>query len=261
LLANLLGVGVIVGLYFFDYRRIQPYSKYIYAATLLILVYVVNSGTDIWGARLWLTVGPVSFNFVEMSLFLLIIALAGLLDNWAWQEPKKVLAGLTLGIVPAIFMFKAPAFATGVVYLGAFTVLILVSGVKLKYLPLMVGSAIGLILFELFYEPLTHSAGLFGLGANLGPTVIPDEHTDFVFTYIVHAFGWMAGIILAALMVTFLLRLIRTALQTKNSYGKLLVSGFVAVFAIQFFWHILMNLSLGATGQGRVALAGGNPVR
>jgi len=272
LLASLLGVSAIVGLYFFDYRRMQPYSKYIYAATLITLVYVVYFGTEVLGARWWLTLGPVSFNFVEMSLFLFITALAGLLDNWAWHEPKKVLAGLTLGIAPACFMFQASASAIGVVYLIAFAVLMLVSGVKPKYQLLMVGSAIGLFIISFYLEPyrmrrfyafinpyqdptgagwlnvqlnkLNHSAGLFSHGNSFGPTIIPAEHTDFVFAYIVHAFGWLAGIILAALIIFFLYRLMHTAIETKNSYGKLLASGFVTVFAVRFIWHILMNLSL-----------------
>lgn len=272
LLANLLGVCVIVGLYFFDYRKIQPYSKYIYAATSLILVFVVYNGTDVLGARMWLTVGPISFNFVEMSLFLFIIAIAGLLDNWSWHEPKKVLVGLALGIVPAVFMFHAPSLSTGVAYLCAFAVLMLVSGVKLRYFSLMVGSCIGLILFKIYTEPyllrrllifinpyqdptgagwiniqlnkITHSAGLFGHGFNLSPTAIPQKHTDFIFTYIVYAFGWVAGIILTALIIALLIRLIHIARVTKTSYGKLIVSGFVTIFAIRFFWNILMNLSL-----------------
>lgn len=90
---------------------------------------------------------------------------------------------------------------------------------------------------------ITHSTGLFGQGFNF-PRVIPEVHTDFVFTYIVHTFGWIAGIILAALVITFLMRLTYSAMIIKNSYGKLLVSGFVTVFAVRFFWNILMNIGL-----------------
>ncbi|MDT3699335.1 MAG: FtsW/RodA/SpoVE family cell cycle protein [Thermincola sp.] len=271
LFSTLLGIAVICGLYFFDYRKLQPYSKYIYIGTLLILLYVVYYGTQINGAKAWLTIGQIRFNFVQISPFLFIIALAGLFDNWNWNDPKKVLYGLALSIVPVVFILDAPSFSAGVTYLIAFVVLMVVSGLKVKYIPLLAGSGFGLFLFAgitapyrimrllAFINPnqdplgagyinvqlnkITHSAGFLGQGFNF-PKVIPEVHTDFVFTYIIHTFGWIAGVILAALIITFIMKLTHTATIVKNNYGKLLVSGFVTIFAVQFFWNILMNLGL-----------------
>jgi len=279
LVSTLLGMALVCGLYFIDYRRMQAYSKYVYIGTLLILTFVVYYGTPANGARAWLSIGPIRFNFAETSPFLFIIALAGLFDNWNWNGPKRVISGLALSIVPAILILNVPSFSAGVAYLIACAVLMVVSGLKPKYIPLAAGSGFGLFLFAGITQPyrisrllaffnvgqdpqgagwiylqlnkLTKSAGFFGQGFNFDPKSIPEIHTDFVFTYIMYTFGWITGIILAVLVLTFLIRLAYIAMTVKNSYGKLLLSGFVAVFAVQFFWNILMNLNLApVTGVG-----------
>lgn len=270
LFSTLLGIAAAFGLYFFDYRKIQAYSKYIYIGTLLVLLFVIHMGTQINGAKAWLNIGPFNVNFVSITPFLFIIALAGLFDNWDWNKSKNVLYGLILCIIPAILMIASPSFSAFATYCVAVLVLMVMSGIKLKHILFIIGSGSGLLLLTahpyrmkrllIFLNPhkdpqgvgwiniqlnrATHAAGLFGQGFNFSPGTIPEVHTDFIFTYIVYTFGWLAGIVLAALIVAFLVRVTRTAMVTKNSYGKLLVSGFTAIFSVQFIWNILMNLSL-----------------
>jgi cell division protein FtsW (lipid II flippase) len=90
---------------------------------------------------------------------------------------------------------------------------------------------------------LAHS-GLFGQGLTFVPGVLPELHTDFIFAFITYTFGWIAGLLLIALVAMFLVRIALIAGKTKIHYGKLLISGFVSILAIQFLWNILMNLGL-----------------
>lgn len=157
-------------------------------------------------------------------------------------------------------------------YLIAFGILMGVSGINLKYLFMMSISAVGFLLFWglasfyrmerflIFLNPgkdpqgggwlniqlnkATHSVGFWGQGFNLDPRSIPQVSTNFIFTYIVYTFGWIAGIMLAVIIAAFLVRIARIAVVTRNSFGKLLVSGFVTAFGVQFIWNVLMNLSL-----------------
>lgn len=272
LVFTLLGAAAALGLYFFDYRKIRAYSTYIYAGTLLVLLFVIHSGTQFNGLKAWLTIGPLNINFVEISPFLFITALAGLFDGWDWNKPKNVLYGWALSMAPAVIMLAAPSFSACIVYSIAFVILMVVSGIKFRHVLLAAGAGLGVLLLAVINRPwrisrlltfinpgrdpqgggwiniqlnkITHSAGLFGQGYTFDPKTMPDIHTDFVFAYIVHTFGWIAGIILAALVIAFLIRMARTAIKVKDTYGKLLVSGFAAIFAVQFLWNMLMNLSL-----------------
>ena len=96
------------------------------------------------------------------------------------------------------------------------------------------------------------TSGLLGQGFTLEPRLVPEVHTDFIFTYITYTFGWIAGIIIAALIILFLVRIARIALVVKTNYAKLIIYGFVAIFSTQFLWNILMNL--GAAPMAGVGL-------
>ena len=272
MITTVLGMFAAGGLYFIDYRKIQAHSKHIYIGTMLMLIFALHSGLQVHGVRAWLSIGPITINLVIASPFLFITALAGLYDGWDWNDPKKFLIGLALGIAPALLMIAAPSLSACITYLTAFTILTVVSGIKLKHILLVAGFGIGLLLYLgiislyrierlliLLYpakDPkgmgwqsmqvynAIHSAGLLGQGFNFDPKALPEVHLHYIFTYIVYTFGWIAGGILAALIIAFLIRITRIAVATRNRYGKLLVSGFVAAFSVQFIWNILLNLNL-----------------
>jgi cell division protein FtsW (lipid II flippase) len=74
--------------------------------------------------------------------------------------------------------------------------------------------------------------------------LLPGLHTDFVFSYLTFTFGWIAGGVLAALAVIFIIRTAAIARLVKSPYARLLVSGIAAIFTVQFLWNILMNMGL-----------------
>jgi cell division protein FtsW (lipid II flippase) len=104
------------------------------------------------------------------------------------------------------------------------------------------------------------NSGLFGQGMTLEPKIIPDLHTDFIFSYITFTFGWVAGGCLVALVILFILRMTRIASLVKDNYARLLVIGFSAIFSIQFVWNIFMNLGLAPiSGVGLPFISFGGP--
>lgn len=78
------------------------------------------------------------------------------------------------------------------------------------------------------------TGGLFGTGLGEGrPDVIPEAHTDFVFSVIGEELGLLGT---SAVLVCFMLlvaRGLRIALNSRNDFGQLLASGLIAIFAIQ----------------------------
>ena len=70
-------VGVIVGLR--DHRRLQSltYTAGLAAIVLLLLPLVPGIGRNINGARIWINIGPMSFQPGEIAKLLLVIAFAG----------------------------------------------------------------------------------------------------------------------------------------------------------------------------------------
>ncbi|MPM22627.1 putative peptidoglycan glycosyltransferase FtsW [bioreactor metagenome] len=93
-------------------------------------------------------------------------------------------------------------------------------------------------------KKIVESASAFGNGFNMEPKLIPNLHTDFIFTYIVYTFGWVAAAVLITLIVAFILKIINVAKTTKNPYGKLIVSGFIAILTTEFLLNIGMNFGI-----------------
>jgi len=274
LIFTIIGEAVAAGLYLFDYRKLEPYSRHIYTGTVLLLVLVIIFGQSVNG-KLYLSIGAVSFDIVEICPLLLSMALAGILSSWDWNQPKKLLQGLLLCVLP-LSLLLATSLSAAVIYSAAGATIIAASGAGRKITLLLVGLMLSALTLAVAVTPLwlqrltgfisiekgsgrnsippgdlIGGSGLFGQGLAQQPKLIPDLHTDFIFSYITFSLGWIAGGILAALVVMFIIRLAGAAKTVKNNYAKLLISGFAAIYAVQFLWNILMNMGLAPiTGIG-----------
>lgn len=269
LVTTIIGVVIAAGLYLYDYRKLESYSRHIYLGTVLALLTVVVFGQSFNG-KSYLNVGPIYFDLAEISPLLFSMALAGILSRWDWSGPKKLLQGLLLCLLPLVLILAVPSFSAGVIYSITCITLMTVSGAGRKYSLLLTGLVSAIIMLPIISTPyvlqrlisfihpekdpsgsgwlnmqlsqLISDTGLFGQGLTQNPKSIPDLHTDFIFSYITFSFGWIAGGILAALVVVFIIRMTRIATAVKDHYARLLISGFAAIFAVQFLWNIFMNL-------------------
>lgn len=271
IVSTLVGLVAAVGFYFFDYRKIHRFSKHIYIGSIVFIVINILLGVPVNG-RPMLNIGITKISFIDMSPFLFLVALSGLIDKWNWRETKKAIYGTALIIVPPILMYAGNSSFAIIAYSIAIITILYISGIRLKYILLLLGTCVGAAVFYIFREPyriqaifiylhpernptgdgyvsiqlnkLIESAGVWGKGINFEPKAVPNISGDFIFTYIVYTFGWIAGIILAVLVIVFLVRIALIPFVIKSNYGKFITSGFVAILVVQFVWNILMNLGL-----------------
>ena len=264
LVFTVLGLVIVTGLYFFDYRKIKPFSKHIYLGTTFILFLIVHTGSFV--------AGSLQHSFVQASPIILVIALAGILDEWQWGSLKMFWLGLGLLAVPVILMTAYPALHVAVIFVTVAVVLMIVSGLKFKYVLTLAGSGLAIIFLSLISQPykmsrltsfinpqndplgsgyisiqlhnLLQSAGLLGQGFNFSGMMVPEIHTEFIFGYIVYTFGWLTGVLLIGLIAVFTIRLTSLVKIIKESYGRLLLISFSVILSVQFLWNILMVLGL-----------------
>jgi cell division protein FtsW (lipid II flippase) len=85
-------------------------------------------------------------------------------------------------------------------------------------------------------------AGLWGQGFGAPNQVVPYVYSDFIFTYIVYALGWVVGAALLLVVAFFIIRMIQAARRVKDPYGMLVISGTASIFSVQFVWAILMTM-------------------
>ena len=262
------GIVIIVGLYFFDYRKIKPFSKYLYIGTSIFLIL---------GGR-YRIFYRVTRNFNYITPFLYAIALSGIFSEYRWQK-DKIFSNLIILFLPIIMIiaFQFSVVTPIIMYFTMILVLILISGGSIKYILGSIGVGAIVVVFSIFNQTyriervknllnplrdplgsgymnvqlrkLISSAGLFGNRMNIDKTEmpildLPQMHTDFIFSYIIYAFGWLAGISIIVLSIVFFIRLIKTVKRIEDNYGRLLVATFSSLLIVQFIYNILMILGL-----------------
>lgn len=269
-----LGISIILSLCILklDYRNLKKYSFTLYIISISLILLTSIFSPSVNGARNWLILGNVSINTLAITPILFIVCLAGIFDNYNWNNKLLLFKGLILVFIPVILFISLSSLSTVLIYLIAAFTIMLISGFKLKYLIFISGALCSILLLFIFnaeyrirrffiflnsfqdvdntgwiynqLNTLRNSAGLLGTGSSINSSVLPDANIEFALTSIIYCFGWIIGIIVITLVLSFIVRIAFISRNTKNTYGKLLVSGLCSLFAIQFILNILFNFSL-----------------
>ncbi|MBU9712814.1 FtsW/RodA/SpoVE family cell cycle protein [Evansella tamaricis] len=90
------------------------------------------------------------------------------------------------------------------------------------------------------FKDMFLEAGWFGNGLTVDMGILPEAHTDYVFPNLVYSLGWLAGIAICILLLSFILRIVSGAFKTHDLYGRILVIGGASLFTVAIVWNILM---------------------
>ncbi|APC39394.1 FtsW/RodA/SpoVE family cell cycle protein [Clostridium estertheticum] len=273
LLYSAIGTIGVVLLYFFDYRKLEKYSKYIFIGMCLSFILIFFIGHPKNGS-LFITIGAFSFDIKVISLYVFVISLAGIFNNYDWNNKMNLIKAIGYLFIPLILMIEVQGLSYWGIYLITFLVLALKSGIKKRYVIYIVAFNIICCLFYLMSEPyrtarlmsflnplydptgitymgaqmynITHTSGIFGQGFSSTGTMLrlPSMESEFVFSFIVHTFGWLGAAVIISIIISFIYRILHISKYVRDSYGRLLISGLISVFIVQFVSNILMNLNL-----------------
>lgn len=257
-----------------EFWRVGSVLLVILAFVTLVAVLFFN---PLEGSKRWIDLGIASFQPSELAKFSLVLFLAYLYSARA----KKYLAFL-LGLVTTVvfvgLIYLEPDLGTTIIVLVIWYFVTLMSK-KFDWLMMTMTAVIALtgplvFLYGLkpyqrerilsFLNPQKYasgagyntiqairaigSGGLTGEGFTQGTMnrlgYVPADHTDFIFSVIGEEWGFLGTIgiiILYALLVT---RIWSIARRTGDNFGRLVVSGFFAVFTFHVIENIGMNLGL-----------------
>ena len=73
---------------------------------------------------------------------------------------------------------------------------------------------------------------------------LPEPHTDFIFAVTAEELGLVGSLIIVMLFAVFLWRGTRTALRTKDNFGRFLAVGITSMIVVQAFINISVVLGL-----------------
>lgn len=252
---------------------------YVVINALLVLVLIIGTGVEDWGARSWLNLGPLSFQPSEVAKIGLLICLSTFIENHkrTISHPKTVgkillYVGLPLGLI-----LLQPDFGTFIVFVFFIVIMLFAAGLDLRYFiaALFAGlAALPIVYTRLdefqknrirnFLDP-TRDIGDTGYQANQGRIAIgsgqfsgrgylqgvqtqynfiPTKETDYIFAVLVEELGFVGGILLIGLYLIMLFRITRISMQSKDMFGRVLCIGIAAMFLFHIFENIGMTIGL-----------------
>ena len=270
----------------FDYRKYKKWALPILIVSVILLVLVLTPlGQTTNGATRWIKVGPVTLMPGEIAKIAAIIFVA-----WFLSEDASRIKSLKRGILPLLgiiavygaLIVKQPNLSTAITVCGIIIAMMLVAGLKWRYVATAGGiGVVGILSIVIFmkdtywYNRLTSftdpfqdalgdgyqavqsllalgSGGLFGVG--LGKSVqknlyLPEPQNDFILAIIGEELGYIGVLLLITLYCLFIWRGIHIALNAPDQFGLLLASGIVLMVAIQVILNIaVVTSSMPPTG-------------
>lgn len=250
-----------------DFRKFAKYKNLYMLAIIIFMPMALIIGTEVYGAKNWVIIGPVSFQPSEFGKIALVLYLSSSLREYkSGDNSKNNIKNL---IQPAlIVMFSLGCMVlqrdlgSALIFFGISITMLYIATGKLKYiLSCLALSAVGSVAafkmfghvrqrVEIWQNPWKYaqdqgyqivqglysisSGGMFGSGLGQGyPGFVPVNTTDYIFAIICEEFGIIFGI--GIMIVYFLLfyRCIRTAFVTDDEFLQLNAVGFSAMIACQ----------------------------
>lgn len=272
----LLGVALMFGVAFVDYRLWQRWALPLYLVTVALLVFILLKGHSALGAQRWIAIGSFVFQPSEPAKLTLAIAVAALLARGTFKKLQELALPLAAVAIPALLILKQPDLSTALV-VGAILTAELYFGLPNLadfgiYLGGVTVTAAYVLTSEKILKPfqrarllvfLNPKADPQGAGWNLNQSKIavgsgewfgkglyhgtqtqlnfvPEHSRDFIFTVVGEETGYVGALVLIAFYVMLLIGGMRAVVASRDRFGVLLGAGLVAMLA----FHIIANIGM-----------------
>ncbi len=279
LLFALIGIGVMIGFYFFDYTRLKKLTLPMYLIAFALLIFVLFSGGESHG-RKFLMIGDVLISSDYLTI-LFLISFSGFLEKRRGKGSLAIVELLLLAFISVIPIMMLPHLSQSVILLIGYAVLIITAvkknyfeGNRKKQLLWLIGvgaTAISIAVIDILSKPykleritafLSSNGFIYdrvdnwlaisnwfgktpatvsGYGLELG---MPEVTTGYVLVNVIATLGWMVGIALVLVIGVFIIRIFMITRKIKNDYGFYLSLAASTALSVQFLISILSNFNL-----------------
>ena len=267
-----LAVALIIATSLMTPRQIRRLALIAFAACLLGLGATLLFGTEINGARRWLSIAGLSIQVTEFAKPTFAVVTA-----WLFAEkvrdakfPGYTLAVVTFALLVWLTISQPDMGQTaviGAVWMAQFFLaglpMWMVVGLIVLGLAGLAGSYLTLShvasRIDRFIDPATgdtyqiersieafSNGGLFGQGPGEGTVknVLPDAHADFVFAVAGEELGLILTLVIVALFAFIVLRGLLRTMGENNLFVLLAVSGLLVQFGLQTLINMASSLQL-----------------
>ena len=244
------------------------------AFSLVLLVLTAFIGLDVNGATRWIRIGGFSIQASEILKPAFVVFTAWLFaeEDRGAPVPGRLAAFVLYGLCVALLMVQ-PDFGQTVLITLVFGALLWAGGLAWKHTAMLAAAAAaggGAAYAALphiraritdFLSPTSDPAartqtdiamdaiargGLWGAGPGEGEVkhVLPEAHTDFVFSVAAEEFGLFASLAIIGLYALLFLRAWMLALRLTDPFAQLATAGLALLFGLQALVNIAVNLDI-----------------
>lgn len=271
-----------------NYKALYTLSKFLYYASIPLLIYTLVRGVSINEAARWITLpGGFSFQTSDLAKLALMMYLA---TQISLKQPdikdfKKGFVPLLIPIGLTCMLILPANFSTAALIFVSSMVLLYIGRVRIKHLSLLAGvGVVGIGIFILVALNMPDSGrvgtwkrrienfvskdgenfqadqakiavatgGMFGKGPgqSVQRNILPHPYSDFIFAIIIEEYGLITGIFIMSLYLILLFRSVALIKKCPTTFPAFLVAGMVILIVLQAFAHIGVNTGVfPVTGQ------------
>nr|WP_174275032.1 putative peptidoglycan glycosyltransferase FtsW [Sphingomonas bacterium] len=244
--------------------------------TLMLVLVPILGGAEKNGAQRWLYFGGVQVQPAEFLKPMFVVAVAWMLSLTARDSklPTTAMTGGFLAVVAALLM-KQPDFGQTVIFAVVWAMMLMISGVGMKWLAALGGAAIAMVGAAYEFYPVAHErigrflnsddpahrevggqvesalrtlthGGFVGTGPGAGTMKLnlPEPHTDYIFSVIGEEFGLIACVAIALIYLAIVMRVLIKLLHEEDRFLMLASAGLVTQFGMQALINMAVNVHL-----------------
>lgn len=276
----LIGLVVMLGVAWLDYRVIESFTLPFYVVTIGLLGFVFAMGKMSYGSQRWINLGIFPIQPSELAKLALILVLAKVLaaHQNELHRVKWFVAALVLLAIPAAIVLEQPDLGTGIM-LGAIFLGMCV-GARVRGRIFLGAGILSIPAVYVFWQYIMHdyqrdrltifldpTRDLLGDGYNIWQTRITIgsggwlgqgyltgtqsqlnflkvQYSDFIFSVVAEEFGFIGSLCLIALLFAVVWRCLVVASRAPDAYGALVGVGVATWIAMQLFINVGMNIGL-----------------
>lgn len=264
-------LAVMIGLSFLSPRQVRRGALLLLALSIAMMVVTQFYGFEAKGSRRWFAIAGLSVQPSEFLKPAFIVICAWLFSEHSRQPdiPGNLFAIILFGIVVALLVAQ-PDLGQTILVLISWGTLFFMAGMPWFWIILLAGFATSLFVTAYFVFP--HVAGrinrfLTGEGDNFqtetareaimrgdwfgqGPgegtikRILPDSHTDFIFSVAAEEFGIVFCLALVLVFGFIVLRGLAHANREGDEFTRLAIAGLTLLIGLQSMIHIGVNVEL-----------------
>ncbi|KAA0700335.1 putative lipid II flippase FtsW [Neorhizobium sp. P12A] len=264
-------IGAMIGLSFLTTRQVRRAAVIILVLSLAMMVFALFFGVEVKGSRRWVNIASLSIQPSEFMKPAFVVVCAWLFAEHARQPeiPGNLFAIILYGIVAALLVAQpdlGQTILTTAVWAGMF----FMAGMPWLWIVVFGGMGAGGLVSAYYVFPhvalrinkfLTGEGDTFqvdtareaiirgnwfgvGPGEGIVKRIIPDAHTDFIFSVAAEEFGIIFCITLVLIFAVLVLRGLSLAYRERNDFNRFAVAGLVLQIGIQSIINVGVNLQL-----------------